>query len=214
MFLAMEYMPLGDLEQNLREIEKSSAQSKLSISEEEVQEITRQILEGLKIMHAEGFAHRDLKPHNVFVVQRHPQWWVKLGDFGLSKRQTEGTAYRTHAGTQEYMAPELFYYVQEINTETSEYTNAIDLWALGCLVHRLVTGKVPFPNMLTLRNYCIDQLKVTLKMPPIMEEAGNFVRWLLMPHPAKRPTASAALVSTWLTMSKQSSQFAGPLEIA
>jgi serine/threonine protein kinase len=62
MFLAMEYMPLGDLEQNMKEIENSSTNTRHSLSEGEVQEITRQILEGLKIMHSEGFAHRDLKP--------------------------------------------------------------------------------------------------------------------------------------------------------
>jgi serine/threonine protein kinase len=67
MFLAMEYMPLGDLEQNDREIEKSPTHTGPPFLEEETQEVTRQILEGLKIMHAEGFAHRDLKPHNVFV---------------------------------------------------------------------------------------------------------------------------------------------------
>lgn len=205
MFLAMEYMPLGDLEHNLQEIENSPTHTGPPLSEEEVQEITRQILEGLKIMHAEGFAHRDLKPQNVFVVQKHPQWWVKLGDFGLSKKRTDGTAYRTHAGTQEYMAPELFYYVQELDTNTSEYTNAIDLWSLGCIIHRIVTGKVPFPSMLSLKNYCIDQSKVPLNMPHTMEEAAKFVQGLLRSHPAKRPVASAALESTWLTTSKHPS---------
>ena len=62
MFLAMEYMPLGDLEQNMQEIENSPTHTRPPLSEEEVQEISRQILEGLNIMHAEGFAHRDLKP--------------------------------------------------------------------------------------------------------------------------------------------------------
>jgi serine/threonine protein kinase len=62
MFLAMEYMPLGDLEQNIQEIENSPTRTGPPLLEEEVQEISRQILEGLKIMHAEGFAHRDLKP--------------------------------------------------------------------------------------------------------------------------------------------------------
>jgi serine/threonine protein kinase len=72
-FLAMEYMPLGDLEQNLREMEKYATYSRPLLPEEDVQEITHQILEGLKIMHTEGFSHRDLKPQNVFVVQKHPQ---------------------------------------------------------------------------------------------------------------------------------------------
>lgn len=139
---------------------------------------------------------------NVFVVQKQPQWWVKLGDFGLSKKRTEGTAYRTQAGTQQYMAPELFYYVQELDTETSEYTNAIDLWSLGCIVYRVLNGAVPFPSLLSLRNYCRDPSKVILNIPPAMEEARRFVENLLMPHPAKRLVASTALESTWLMISK------------
>ena len=135
-------------------------------------------------------------------MQKQPQWWVKLGDFGLSKKRTDGTAYRTQAGTQQYMAPELFYYVQELDTETSEYTSAIDLWSLGCIIYRIVTGAVPFPSLLSLRNYCRDPSKVPLIIPPNMEEAGKFVQNLLMTHPAKRPAASVALESAWLTISK------------
>jgi serine/threonine protein kinase len=101
------------------------------------------------------------------------------------------------------MAPELFYYVEELNTETSEYTNAVDLWSLGCIVYRVVTGAVPFPSLLSLKNYCRDPSKAPFNMPPTMEEAGKFVQKLLMPHPAKRPLASTALESTWLTRSKR-----------
>jgi serine/threonine protein kinase len=71
MFLVMEFMPLGDLEQNIQQIEKSSTHTGPSLPEEEAQEITRQILEGLKIMHAEGFAHRDLKPQVWFHLHLH-----------------------------------------------------------------------------------------------------------------------------------------------
>jgi hypothetical protein len=54
-YLAMEYLPLGDLEGNVP--------PRLgAISEPEIKEITLQILEGLKIMHMEHFVHRDLKP--------------------------------------------------------------------------------------------------------------------------------------------------------
>lgn len=65
MHLAMEYIPLGDLENNLQELEKSkngSGHTSCVLRENEIKDITTQILEGVKIMHAEGFAHRDLKP--------------------------------------------------------------------------------------------------------------------------------------------------------
>ena len=54
-FLAMEYMPLGDLEKFV------VAQSG-KIPEVEARDIAEQIISGLEIMHAESFAHRDLKP--------------------------------------------------------------------------------------------------------------------------------------------------------
>jgi serine/threonine protein kinase len=54
-FLAMEYAPLGDLENNVKV-------SPEKIPESEVRDITEQILLELEIMHAEPFAHRDLKP--------------------------------------------------------------------------------------------------------------------------------------------------------
>lgn len=69
MYLAMEYIPFGDLENNLQELEKSRNTKGLAnrqnggvLSKDEVKDITIQILEGIKIMHSEGFAHRDLKP--------------------------------------------------------------------------------------------------------------------------------------------------------
>ena len=50
-YLAMEYFPYGDLEKNAANIDETG-----------VREITLDLLEGLRIIHAEGFVHRDLKP--------------------------------------------------------------------------------------------------------------------------------------------------------
>jgi serine/threonine protein kinase len=61
MYLAMEYIRGGDLEACLLNLE-SLITNGSAIPEEDIKEITSQILEGLKIMHTEGFAHRDLKP--------------------------------------------------------------------------------------------------------------------------------------------------------
>ena len=135
-------------------------------------------------------------------MQKEPQWWVKLGDFGLSKKETDESALHTQAGTRQYMAPEMFYFVEDLDTGSSVYTNAIDLWALGCIIHRAVTGAVPFLSPNFLRLHCRNPSKVPLNMPSNMEEAGKFVGSLLMVHPANRPTASAALELPWLTISK------------
>jgi serine/threonine protein kinase len=64
-FLAMEYFNHGDLAQHISVVS----------TEDEVRKITTDLLDGLRIMHAEGFAHRDLKPqvcaHN-FIYRRLP----------------------------------------------------------------------------------------------------------------------------------------------
>lgn len=51
-FLAMEYLPLGDLSKHILE----------EVQEHDLKDISSQLLEGLKLMHSKGFAHRDLKP--------------------------------------------------------------------------------------------------------------------------------------------------------
>jgi serine/threonine protein kinase len=58
-FLAMEYVLLGDLETNVKALSAPLPQV-------EAKDVTRQILLGLQIMHAESFAHRDLKPQVIY----------------------------------------------------------------------------------------------------------------------------------------------------
>ena len=198
-FLAMEYLPLGDLESHMTE----------PFTDSSVKEISDQLLHGLATMHAEGFTHRDLKPANVFVAQKSPSWWIKLGDFGITKRvQNSATALRTAIGTHDYMAPELFGYVPDQDEESSEYTNAVDLWAVGCVVFRLYTQQVPFPsreNLSPLRCYCKRiRYKETLFPEEVLQEskvgegAAEFILRLLEPRPERRLTAEAALETAWL----------------
>jgi len=52
LYIAMEYLPKGDLTKNLSS----------PLPQETVQTISKQILEGLKVMHQKGIAHRDIKP--------------------------------------------------------------------------------------------------------------------------------------------------------
>ena len=62
--------------------------------------------------------------------------WVKIGDFGLAKLAGEGTAFRTQAFTVGYLAPETGI---ATSGDSSEYTNAVDIWAVGCITHEMLT---------------------------------------------------------------------------
>ncbi|KAL9024368.1 MAG: hypothetical protein Q9196_006568 [Gyalolechia fulgens] len=97
-FITLEYLEHGDLQQYLG----------TPLPEQEGQCLVHQIVEGLNFMHDRGFAHRDLKPANILVVEKGPKWWIKIADFGISKRATEGlTALRTQTGTPAFAAPEV-----------------------------------------------------------------------------------------------------------
>lgn len=191
-FLAMEYFALGNLEDNIVSGPPNARGA---------YDIMYQLLEGLEIMHAEGFAHRDLKPANIFVVRKDPAWWIKVGDFGISKRiQNQDTSLRTFTGTHDYMAPEFFGYGNDVDEERSDYTHAVDLWALGCVVYRLYTGKVPFPsypNLRPLQRYCSGQTthlaRASLKVTGCPEYVIALIMDLLNPRPSERPSANTAL---------------------
>ncbi len=75
----MEYVELGDLENFITR----------QLIEKDARVIARQLLEGLGVLHGYNWAHCDLKPQNIFVFQGAPQWWIKIGDFGISKRIRE-----------------------------------------------------------------------------------------------------------------------------
>lgn len=207
----MEYLPLGDLNKCFTE----------PLPEFQVGTIAAQLLEGLAKMHGMGFAHRDLKPHvcrirptkgqgpdanpsqNIFVVRKDPIW-VKIGDFGISKRiQSDTSAMKTPIGTRDYLAPEVLG-VLDVSVDSRTYTEAVDLWSLGCVLYYLLTRTLPFPSLPVLMKYCNSHdVHGAFPMAPLvacaLSKAGvRFLRTALVPHPSGRATAMSALADPWI----------------
>ncbi|KAJ5675687.1 kinase-like protein [Penicillium macrosclerotiorum] len=199
LFLYMEYFELGDLENHITG----------SMMEDDIKDITTNLLNGLRIMHREGFTHRDLKPGNIFVVQKPPgaSWWVKIGDFGISKRVNhELTALYTSIGTRLYMAPEV---TGDLDTDepTSKYTNAVDMWSLGCVVYKIATQVVPFPAGRDLWRFCAGgPFPGQPLLDRITAEGTDFVKRLLVLDPRDRLSAESALQASWLSQRRRSSE--------
>ena len=102
-----------------------------------VVDLIRQVGRGIAAATKAGIVHRDLKPQNLFLVNGDPPVW-KILDFGVSKR-IAGDATLTQGspvGTPHYMAPE-----QARGKEVGGFT---DLYALGAIGYRALTGYQPF----------------------------------------------------------------------
>src|SRR4051812_37325750 len=104
--------------------------------------IARQMCAALHVAHSAGIIHRDLKPANVMLVTRGADSsYVKVLDFGVAKsytpdQQTQLTHTGMLVGTVEYMAPE-----QIMGRKVDGRT---DLYSLGVVMYRMLTGKPPF----------------------------------------------------------------------
>lgn len=76
---------------------------------------------------------------------------VKLTDFGASKICSENTNLRTKIGTMRYMAPELLGVLpSKFTPKNGIYSNAVDMWSLGCLTYQICTLKTPFTKAKSL----------------------------------------------------------------
>lgn len=150
--------------------------------------------------------HNLTSAQNIFVVQTTPSWWVKIGDFGISKRvrPEDATELRTEAGPIGYQAPEIRGLVANAaNLGSAAYTNAVDLWSLGCVLYKIVTKKIPFPSSMELRAFCDNRIPfssmASLLFDRYMSEEGTvFIESLLKSQPLERPTAFQALDHKWL----------------
>ena len=125
---AMEIMDAGSLEDWLKK--------KGRLSWEQTIDCARHICKGLEHAHNAGIVHRDLKPANLFLSHK---GYLKIGDFGIARdtQATALTAAGSTVGTYAYMAPEQI-------TGTSAITRKTDLYALGCVMYELLTGRTPF----------------------------------------------------------------------
>jgi serine/threonine-protein kinase len=94
-----------------------------------------QVARGLEVARLAGVVHRDLKPHNIF---HHDASIWKILDFGVSKvLDSEGTLTGDGiVGTPQYMAPE--------QASGGQVTHVADVYALGAIAYRCLTGRSPF----------------------------------------------------------------------
>ena len=125
-YAVMQYYPDGNLSEAI----------KRGLTEEQKEEIAKQLLEGIAFLHNHKVVHRDLKPGNILVVKEGEKIIPIITDFGLSKSavETDGSVFGNSfvGGTQRYSSPE------QLQGQPLRFNT--DLWSYGTIVYELFSG--------------------------------------------------------------------------
>ena len=225
-YLALEYLDGHTLRRRLRDE---------VLSTNEVVRLGLAIADALTEAHRHGVLHRDLKPGNVMLPK---DGRLRVLDFGVAKPVGESPdrpsdeppsppsgesgngplSYDTPAGgvagTPRYMAPEQW--------QAKACTSATDVWALGVILHEMLTGVGPFesPTFDEIRaQVCSDfeapRVEGINDLPPVLT---SLIKRCLEKHPNQRPSAEEVaeelrqlLVPERIRRTAESSPFRGLL---
>lgn len=114
------------------------------LSDDHIQYFTYQILRALKSIHSARVIHRDLKPSNLLL---NSDCDLKVCDFGLSRCIASSSDSRENlvGFMTEYVATR-WYRAPEVMLTFQEYTTAMDIWSVGCVLAEMICGKPLFPG--------------------------------------------------------------------
>jgi len=162
LYYIMEYIEGKTLEQWIED------QTELDLTL--IRNIVSQAISGLRAFHRLDMLHQDIKPGNIMIT---PEGLVKIVDFGSTK--IAGIAdistpieRKELLGTKNYTAPE--YLIERPGTTQS------DLFALGCIIYEMITGKLPYGEGLAKASgqRALNRLKYT----PISHHIANIPLWV------------------------------------
>jgi serine/threonine protein kinase len=132
-YIAMRYVAGADLARRL--VREGRLSAEIAV------DLIAQIGNGLDAIHAAGLIHRDVKPANVLLSGDDGEDHAYITDFGVARNvATESGLTQTgrFVGTLDYVAPE--------QISGGAIDARVDVYALGCLLFKLLTGEVPFPK--------------------------------------------------------------------
>ncbi|HJZ59014.1 MAG TPA: protein kinase [Gemmataceae bacterium] len=181
-YLALEYLPGGSLADRVRSA---------PLDPREAARVVAELADAVSHAHDRGVIHRDLKPENVLFTAA---GIAKVTDFGLAKRVEIGdglTLPGAVMGTPAYVSPE------QARGDTAAINPSSDVYSLGAILYRLVTGRPPFQASTaweTLRQVAsADPVPPRRLLPALPRDFDTICLKCLEKDPARRYPSAAAL---------------------
>ncbi|WP_344458496.1 serine/threonine-protein kinase, partial [Actinocorallia aurantiaca] len=181
-YLVMEFLEGKDLGRELVEHPQG-------LEPDRAVKLITQVVQALSAAHEHGIVHRDLKPGNLMLLAGDE---LKICDFGIAHIAEASASHSINGrqiGTPAYMAPE-----QWLGQPVDHRT---DLYAVGSILHALLTGAPPFPGP-TVTAFMGQHLTLPpplITRPDIPRHLGELVRVLLQKDPNQRPEHAFVLAS-------------------
>ncbi|KAJ7062065.1 CAMK/CAMK1 protein kinase [Mycena amicta] len=178
-------------------------QEKGKFTEKDAVNVVKSILSGVKYLHDHDIVHRDLKPENILYRTKSTKSDIVIADFGIAKHlDASNEQLMSLAGSPGYVAPEVL--------KKEGHGKAVDIWGTGVITYVLLCGYTPFrgetPEALMKETITAKIEFHTKYWKNVSDEAKAFVKRLLNPNVAERPTAADALNDAWLTTHEASTE--------
>ncbi|KAL1344672.1 hypothetical protein HN51_018539 [Arachis hypogaea] len=160
-------------------------------SEQQAANVLKEVMLVIKYCHDMGVVHRDIKPENILLTASGK---IKLADFGLAMRISEGQNLTGLAGSPAYVAPEVL---------SGKYSEKVDIWSSGVLLYALLVGNLPFQgDSLEAVFEAIKNVKLDFQTgiwAAISKPARDLVERMLTRDVTSRITADEVLAHPWMT---------------
>ena len=178
LYLAMEYVKGGDLSQKIEQ----------GLSAKALLKATEELCEALDFAHSEGYIHRDIKPANILF---RGDGSLVLSDFGIARSiraSTQLTQAGMILGTPTYMSPE--------QAEGKELTAASDLYSVGVLLFKVITGHAPYRSDSAIEILHQHLSAPIPQLPKTLPHLQVFFNRALAKDPAERYRSGARMAES------------------
>lgn len=169
-------------------------------------EVIHAIAETLIVVHASGFAHRDIKAENIVLSPRR----VVLVDLGLAMPEYEARPGLPISGTPEYIAPEI-----ALNQLERGRAHLTDIYALGVLAFRLLADRYPFespagPVATLAQHLSVQRPSLREERPGLPPDLIDLVDQMLAYAPDDRPSSIEVVAWVLRRLTAQAQSIAPP----